>query len=105
MKVRLLDYSNQEHFVEIPDDTELVVINVISGDMVMERPVHYDTSNCRLCDFHDGCIVLDKKDFYKLEKATSSYDDILWEVTEEDKEFAEAMKNISNEEFKEIIKK
>lgn len=78
MKIRLLDYADEEHFVEIPNDTEEIVINVISGDMVIVSPIHYDTSNSRIMNFNDGTIVLKKDEFWKLDKATSSYDNILW---------------------------
>lgn len=78
MKIRLLDYKYDEHFVEIPDDTEEIVINVISGDMVMTSPIHFDTSNTRIMNFNDGTIVLKKDEFYKLDEISSSYD--LWDI-------------------------
>lgn len=74
MKVRLLDYANTEHFVEIPDDTKEIVIDIISGDMVMKYPIHYDTSNCRIMNFMDGTVYLKKDEFHKLDTAKCSYD-------------------------------
>lgn len=74
MKVRLLDYANTEHFVEIPDDTEEIVIDIISGDMVMKYPIYYDTSDCRMINFNDGTIYLKKDEFHKLDTAVNSYD-------------------------------
>lgn len=114
MKVRLLDYARQEHFVDIPDDTEEIVINVITGDMVMVKPIHYDTSDCRMMDFFDATIVLNKGQFHVLDKAKSSYDDILYNPTMEDKpsignkekkELIKSLKKLSKEELIELIKK
>lgn len=79
MKIRLLDYANNEHFVDVPDDTEQIIINVITGDMVMTSPIDYDTSDSRMFDFNDGIIVLKKDEFWKLDEATSSYDDIFYD--------------------------
>lgn len=74
MKIRLLDYLDNEHFVEIPDNTEEIVIKVLSGDMVMTSPIDYDTSNDRIMDFYDGEVVLTKDEFYKLNEIETSYD-------------------------------
>lgn len=74
MKIRLLDYKYDEHFVEIPDDTEEIIIEVISGDMVMTSPIHFDTSDKRLMNFHDGTAILNKDKFYILNEITSTYD-------------------------------
>lgn len=74
MKLRLLDYAGKEHFCEVPDNTEQVTINIISGDMVMIDPVYFDTSNDRMMSFHDGTVVLNKEEFHKLEEIDDSYD-------------------------------
>lgn len=74
MKLRLLDYAGKEHFCEVPDNTEQVTINIISGDMVMIDPVYFDTSNDRMMNFHDGTVVLNKEEFHKLEEIDDSYD-------------------------------
>lgn len=74
MKLRLLNYAEEASFCEVPDNTEQVTIKIISGDMVMINPVHFDTSSDRIRDFYDGTVTLDKKEFYKLEKIKNSYD-------------------------------
>lgn len=74
MKLRLLDYAGGEHFCEVPDDTEQVTINIVSGDMVMVDPVYFDTSNIRMMDFYDGTVTLLKEEFHTLDKITESYD-------------------------------
>ena len=74
MKLRLLDYARTEHFCEVPDNTEQVTINIISGDMVMVSPVYFDTSHTRLMNYYDGTVILSKKEFYKLDKIEDSYD-------------------------------
>ena len=74
MKLRLLDYAGKEYFCEVPDNTEQVIINIISGDMVMIDPVYFDTSNTRTSDFYDGTVTLSKEEFYKLDKVEDSYD-------------------------------
>lgn len=43
MIIQLLDYLGKKHPVEIPDDTQELHIQIISGDMVLLEPVHYDT--------------------------------------------------------------
>lgn len=74
MKLRLLNYAGKASFYEVPDNTEQVTINIISGDMVMINPVHFDTGRDRTMSFYDGTVTLDKKEFYKLEKIKNSYD-------------------------------
>ena len=74
MKLRLLDYAGREYFCEVPDNTEQVTINIVSGDMIMVNPVHFDTSNTRIKSFYDGTIVLRKGVFHKLNKINNSYD-------------------------------
>lgn len=74
MKIKLLDYSGEEHYVEIPDDTEKLVITIVSGDMIMHKPIYYDTGTPRMVDFFDGCYTIPKKNFAKLEELEYSYD-------------------------------
>ena len=75
MKIKLLSYSGVSHEVKIPDDTEYIAGQVISGDMVLEYPVHYDTgATNRIMDFNDGSFRVARKDFDKLEKLTDSYE-------------------------------
>ena len=74
MKLRLLNYAGEEYFCEVPNNTEQITINIISGDMVMINPVYFDTSNNRMMNFHDGTVVLNKEEFHKLEEIDNSYD-------------------------------
>ena len=74
MKLRLLNYAGEEYFCEVPNNTEQVTIDIISGDMVMVDPVYFDTSNDRLIDFYSGTIVLNKEEFHKLKEIDNSYD-------------------------------
>lgn len=74
MKLRLLDYSGKEFFCEVPDSTEQITIDIISGDMIMTNPVHFDTGkNSRLMDFFDYTVTLNKEDFHILDEITNSY--------------------------------
>ena len=75
MKIKLLNYDGVSHEVKIPDETEYIAGQVISGDMVLEHPVHYDTgARNRIIDFHDGSFRVARKDFDKLEKLTDPYE-------------------------------
>ena len=75
MKIKLLNYAGVSHEVKIPDDTEYIAGQVISGDMVLEYPVHYDTgAKDRIMNFNDGSFRVVRKDFDKLEKLTDSYE-------------------------------
>lgn len=75
MKIKLLNYNGVSHEVKIPEDTEYIAGQVISGDMVLEYPVHYDTgAKDRIMDFNDGSFRIARKDFDKLEKLTDSYE-------------------------------
>lgn len=75
MKIKLLNYNGVSHEVKIPDDTEFIAGQVISGDMVLEYPVYYDTgAKDRIMDFNDGSFRVARKDFDKLEKLTDPYE-------------------------------
>lgn len=75
MKIKLLNYAGVSHEVKIPDDTEYISGQVISGDMVLEYPVHYDTgAKDRIMNFNDGSFRVARKDFDKLEKLTDPYE-------------------------------
>lgn len=75
MKIKLLNYAGVSHEVKIPEDTEFIAGQVISGDMVLEYPVHYDTgAKDRIMDFNDGSFRVKRKDFNKLEKLTDPYE-------------------------------
>lgn len=76
MKVRLLNYHDDEFFVEIPDDTEEITIEIISGDMIMISPVYFDTdvNNTRMLQFNDGMFTLTKDQFHLLNEIEDSYE-------------------------------
>ena len=75
MKIKLLNYNGVSHEVNIPDDTEFIAGQIISGDMVMEYHVPYDTgAKDRIMDFNDGSFRIARKDFDKLEKLTDPYE-------------------------------
>lgn len=78
MKIRLFDYLSNEHFVEIPDDTDEIDIRVISGDMILTSPVYYDTSNDRMLNYYDGEFTLQRKDFHVLDEVESTHDFIMY---------------------------
>lgn len=75
MKIKLLNYNGVSHEVNIPDDTEFIAGQIISGDMVLEYPVYYDTgAKDRIMDFNDGSFRVAREDFDKLEKLTDPYE-------------------------------
>lgn len=73
MKIRLLNYEGKKHYVEIPDDTEQIVVSVISGDMILESPKYYDTGNFRTMDFYDGSVTIKKDKFNEFNNVEDSY--------------------------------
>lgn len=86
MKIKLLNYAGVSHEVEIPDDTEYITGHVISGDMVLEYPVRYDTGAAdRIKNYYDGSFRVARKDFDKLEKLTDPYD--IFELTYKDSDW------------------
>lgn len=83
MKIKLLNYNGVSHEVNIPDNTEFIAGQIISGDMVLEYPVHYDTgTRNHIMDFNDGSFRVGRKDFDKLEKLINSYE--IFELTYQD---------------------
>lgn len=74
MKIRLLDWNRNATWVDIPDDTQEVSGVILSGDMVMEKPIHADSSDGRFFSFYDGYWVVKRKDFDKLNVIAKSYD-------------------------------
>ena len=73
MQIKLLDYASIPHYVEIPDDTDHVVIDVITGDMVMTYPSYYDTGRGRNNDFFDGSVTIPRDKFDVLNSLASNY--------------------------------
>ena len=43
MVIQLLDYSGKKYSVKIPDNTQELHIQIISGDMVLLSPIYYWT--------------------------------------------------------------
>lgn len=78
MKLRLLDFAGNEHFCEVPNNTEQVIIDIISGDMVIVDPIYFDTCKNRIFNYYDGTITLQKEKFHKLNEITNSYE--LYEI-------------------------
>ena len=75
MEITLLDYKGTKHKVEIPDDTVQIEGEIISGDMVIDYPVYFDTgAKTRTMDFDDGIFVVSAKNFSKLETLRNSYE-------------------------------
>lgn len=74
MVIQLLDYSGKKHSVKIPDNTQELHIQIISGDMVLLSPIYYNTGqNSRTVNFYDGDHFVEKKDFDKLSSLDSAY--------------------------------
>lgn len=74
MVIQLLDYSGKKYSVKIPDNTQELHIQIISGDMVLLSPIYYDTGqNSRTINFYDGDHFVEKKDFDKLSSLDSAY--------------------------------
>lgn len=74
MKIKLLDFEGTATWVDVPDETQEVSGVILSGDMVMEQPLHKDSSDCRTQDFYDGFWSVKREDFDKLNAITKSYD-------------------------------
>lgn len=68
MKIALRDYNNSRIHVDIPDDTEYIEGDVISGDMVMTYPFKVDTSDSRSMNFYDGTFHFTKDQFHLLDE-------------------------------------
>lgn len=73
MQIKLLDYANTPHYVEIPDNTDHVDIDVISGDMIMTYPINYDTGDGRSLDFYDGSVTIPRDKFDALNSLAANY--------------------------------
>ena len=82
-KITLLDWDRKRFVVDIPDDTEVIRGEIISGDMVMYEPFRFDTGkDTRRINYHDGEFEIFRKDFDKLESMNSSYGvfRIMWNI-------------------------
>ena len=74
MKIRLLDWENKEHYVEIPEYTEQIVVEVVSGDMILKSPIYYDTGRFRRMNFYDGSVTIKKEKFNEFNNVEDSYE-------------------------------
>ena len=75
MKITLLDYAGGKHYVEIPDDTEVITGKVVSGDMIMTSPIYYDTGkDTRVIDSYDDSFTIERENFHKLDKMLDPYE-------------------------------
>lgn len=75
MKITLLSWNSAKYDVKIPDDTEYIEGQVISGDHVLTYPIHFDAGmGTRTMAFYDGSFRIERKDFEKLSKLTDPYD-------------------------------
>lgn len=90
MRLRLLDYQANEYWIEIPDDTEYIEGEIISGDMVLAKPIFFDTGDTVQCtrtkNFFDGEFVIPIKELERFNSLKNSYDvfDLGNKVTDEE---------------------
>lgn len=81
MNIDLLDWSGKKHSVEIPDDTEEVIIKLVTGDMILLDPVYFDTGlGTRILNFYDGEYTISKDKFKALSSLKYSFG--LFDLTE-----------------------
>ena len=89
MKVRLLDYADREYWVDIPENTDYIEGKIISGDMVLAKPIFFDTGDTEQCtrtkNFFDGEFVIPIKELERFNSLKNSYDvfDLENKVTEQ----------------------
>lgn len=74
MKIKLLDFKGTATWVDVPDETQEVSGVILSGDMVMEKPLYKDSSDCRFVSFYDGFWAVKRENFDKLNAIVESYD-------------------------------
>lgn len=75
MNIDLLDWSGKKHSVEIPDDTEEVTIKLVSGDMILLKPVYFDTGlGTKDTHFYGGEYTITRDKFKALSSLKGSYD-------------------------------
>lgn len=90
MQIKLLDYRGTPTWVEIPDDCQEISGVILSGDMVMEKPFHKDSSNDRIHNFFDGYFTILRKDFEEWNKrGKDSYclpGDYGWDEQDDDRD-------------------
>lgn len=78
MKVRLLDYKDREYWIDVPENTEYLEGEIISGDMVLAKPVFFDTGDTEQCkrtmNFFDGRFKVSIKELEKFNSVKDSYE-------------------------------
>ena len=90
MRLRLLDYKANEYWIEIPDGTEFIEGEIISGDMVVTNPINFDTGDTDQCkrviDFFDGSFIVPISELKEFNSIERSYDvfDLKNKVTDND---------------------
>lgn len=85
MKMRIYDYANREHFIELPDkEIKSIFVNVLAGDETGEikftdgTSVDFDAANRRcMMDFNDGYYLVDGEDIQKWLNWKASEDSIV----------------------------
>lgn len=72
MKMRIYDYANREHFIDLPDKAiKSIFVLVLSGDETGEvefvdgTSVDFDAANDRMMDFNDGYYFVKGEDIQK----------------------------------------
>lgn len=75
IKITLMDYSKSKVQVEIPSDTKEIDIDIISGDMVMTRPIYFDADveHTRRFHYFDGSVTITVDKFAALADLKSPY--------------------------------
>lgn len=82
MTIKVLDYLDIAHEYEIPDDTEMLVVRVVSGDEIVYvvTPKEEDCMTLdpagedRIMDFEDGQYIVYPIHFEKWNQRKTSYD-------------------------------
>jgi len=64
----IYDWNGKQKKVKVPYSTRKVTIEIITGDMVMIKPIYADSSNNRDKDFFDGSFSVALKDCEMNEK-------------------------------------
>lgn len=74
-RVRLLDYAGREYWVDIPENTEYIEGEIISGDMVLKSPIEFDTGDgARWVNYYDGSFKVPIKNLEWFNSIESYYE-------------------------------
>lgn len=75
MEIKLYDYNRRAVMVNIPDDATVVCGLVVSGDMVMNYPILFDTGEgSRWNDHIEGYWKVEVAELQEFNLRKSSYD-------------------------------